>query len=155
MYCIFCFLSVQNQQHTHTHPALSWNSERQRSPSSNLRDCLCWFMRERFCHATQDEANEWNVKILRNSKNKAAQGLPFEEIIGTRSGVEQTKQTVLYTQQQQEQSCQMSSAENRPEWVLQMFMYLTLYSYLEIHSHSPSYICKYLRNNKITLQLFI
>lgn len=57
-------------------------------------------MVERFRHATKDEANKWNVKTLCNSKNKTTQGLPFEDIIGAQSGVEQIKQTVLYTQQQ-------------------------------------------------------
>ena len=52
-------------------------------------------------------------------------GLPFEEITGARLGVEQIKQTALYTQQQPEWSCQLSSAENSSEWILQMFMYLT------------------------------
>lgn len=55
--------------------------------------------------------------------------MPFEDIRGTRSGVEQIKQTLLYTRQQPEWSCQLSSAEDRREWILQMFMYLTFSDY--------------------------
>lgn len=113
-------------RHTHTHGHPPQNSEKQRNLSSNLWDFLCWLMVERFRHATQDEANKWNVKIMCNSKNKTTQVLPFEEIISTRSGVEQIKQAVLYTQQQPEWSCQMSFAENRTEWILQMFIYLIM-----------------------------
>lgn len=61
-------------------------------------------------------------------KIKTTQGLPFEDIIGTRLGVEQIKQTVLYTHQLPEWSFQLSSAENRREWILQMFMYLRFLS---------------------------
>lgn len=45
--------------------------------------------------------------------------------MGTQSGVEQIKQTVLYTQQQPEWSCQLSSAENSRGGILQIFTYLT------------------------------
>lgn len=50
-------------------------------------------------------------------KIKQHKGLPFEDIIGARSGVEQIRQAVLYTQQQPERSCQLSSFEIRREWI--------------------------------------
>lgn len=102
---LFFPLHIQQLQHIHTHSHTHIRAETQRSKEmcrATFWDFLCWFMGERFRHATQDEANEWNVKILWNSKNKTTQGLPFEEIIGARLGVEQIKQTVLYTQQQPE-----------------------------------------------------
>lgn len=102
-----CTSCTQQLKHTHIH-TYSHPPQKLRETKKSVEQpfgiffFFCCFMVERFHHATQDEANEWNVKILCNSKNKTAQGLPFEDIIGTRSGVEQIKQTALYTQQQPE-----------------------------------------------------
>lgn len=61
---------------------------------------------------TSEMSKSWaRLKIQQHN------GLPFQGITGAQLGVEQIKQTALYTQQQPEQSCQMSSAENRAEWV--------------------------------------
>lgn len=125
--------------HTHIRPETLRSKEICRA---TFRDFLCWFMEERFRHVTQDEANERNVKILWKAKNKTTQGLPFEEITGARLGVEQIKQTALYTQQQPEWSCQMSSAESRTEWILQMFVCLMLQDYSWIYFSPFSHFFK-------------
>lgn len=137
---VYCpFFHCSNSARTHTQARAHIRAETQRSKEICQATFGIFFVglwRKRFRHVTQDEANEWNVKILWKSKNKATQGLPFEEIIDARSGVEQIKQTALYTQQQPEQSCQMSSAEARTEWVLQMCVFNIVGLFIEPFSPS-------------------